>query len=122
MKCFTHRDVDALGVCKQCGKALCENCLAVSETGIYCRGACALSGPLRSQAAPANRGIIILQAFAVCLTLLACYFFYIGATAVLDFDLDEPGPSPFPVLVVAVGLFTLASVCFGVSRLWRRVQ
>jgi hypothetical protein len=40
MLCFTHRDTQALGVCKTCGKAVCSACLRQVEGGIVCSEAC----------------------------------------------------------------------------------
>ena len=35
MKCFIHMDVEAISVCKKCGKAMCAECSAYSNhTGI----------------------------------------------------------------------------------------
>ncbi len=34
MKCFTHRNSDAIAVCRSCGRALCPDC--VSEVGLSC--------------------------------------------------------------------------------------
>jgi hypothetical protein len=40
MKCFYHPSVDAVGVCKNCGKGLCaESAVDVGE-GLACGGAC----------------------------------------------------------------------------------
>jgi hypothetical protein len=34
MKCFTHRDSDAIAICRSCGRALCPDC--ISEVGLSC--------------------------------------------------------------------------------------
>jgi hypothetical protein len=34
MKCFTHRNSDAVAVCRSCGRALCPDC--TSEVGLSC--------------------------------------------------------------------------------------
>ena len=34
MKCFNHSEIDAVGVCKSCGRALCHDCIA--EVGLSC--------------------------------------------------------------------------------------
>ncbi len=41
MKCFQHRDLDAVAVCKHCAKGLCSACAAEGQGGISCGGACA---------------------------------------------------------------------------------
>ncbi len=40
MKCFNHRELDAIAVCKHCGRALCSTC--VSDVGgiSSCKGKC----------------------------------------------------------------------------------
>lgn len=37
MKCYTHRDRDAIGVCSICGKGLCEMCAGHIEGRLYCK-------------------------------------------------------------------------------------
>ena len=42
MKCYTHKDADAVAVCVHCGKALCSGCAAPSPSGrLVCSPACA---------------------------------------------------------------------------------
>ena len=31
MKCFIHNEIEAIGVCKKCGKAMCDNCSSFNE-------------------------------------------------------------------------------------------
>src|SRR5215471_2315951 len=38
MKCFYHPEQDAVGMCSQCGKAACHNCMKEVEGGILCKG------------------------------------------------------------------------------------
>lgn len=40
MKCFYHHDRDALGICKACGKGLCDDCLEDFGKGLACRDRC----------------------------------------------------------------------------------
>ena len=40
MKCFVHRDSDAVGTCCRCGRGLCPACIAVQGQRLACRGAC----------------------------------------------------------------------------------
>ena len=37
MRCFNHRDRDAVGICKACQKALCPDCANDLGHGIACR-------------------------------------------------------------------------------------
>lgn len=40
MKCFNHRELDAIAVCKHCGKALCSACMADVKGVASCKGMC----------------------------------------------------------------------------------
>lgn len=40
MKCFNHRELDAIAVCKHCGRALCFGCLAEVGGVAACKGRC----------------------------------------------------------------------------------
>lgn len=40
MKCFNHRELDAIAVCKHCGKALCSGCMTESSGMSACKGRC----------------------------------------------------------------------------------
>ncbi len=40
MKCFNHRELDAIAVCKHCGRALCPNCIAEVELAAACKERC----------------------------------------------------------------------------------
>lgn len=40
MKCFNHRELDAIAVCKHCGRALCSGCVADSSGMSACKGRC----------------------------------------------------------------------------------
>ena len=37
MKCFNHRDIDAIGICINCGRAVCEKCYSIKGSKIYCK-------------------------------------------------------------------------------------
>lgn len=40
MRCFYHRDLDAVGTCKSCGRGICGHCLVEFEKGLACRDRC----------------------------------------------------------------------------------
>jgi hypothetical protein len=40
MRCFYHKDKDAVGSCKSCGKGLCVECAVDLGKGLACRGRC----------------------------------------------------------------------------------
>ena len=40
MNCFFHPDRPALGLCKSCGRGLCQDCLAEVPDGLACKNRC----------------------------------------------------------------------------------
>jgi len=40
MKCFNHNYLDAIGVCKSCGRGLCHDCVAEVGLACSCKGRC----------------------------------------------------------------------------------
>lgn len=40
MKCYNHPDIDAIGICKNCNKGLCRDCLTEVKNGIACTSTC----------------------------------------------------------------------------------
>ena len=42
MHCFYHSDVDAVGLCKACGKGLCRPCAVDLGEGLACQNSCEL--------------------------------------------------------------------------------
>jgi len=40
MKCYNHPEMDAVAICKACGKAICKECAVDVGKGIACKGEC----------------------------------------------------------------------------------
>ena len=40
MRCFSHQDKEAVGICKSCGKGVCSECAIDLGKGLACRGRC----------------------------------------------------------------------------------
>lgn len=40
MRCFNHAEIRAVGLCKNCCKGLCHNCLTDVGNGLACTGQC----------------------------------------------------------------------------------
>jgi hypothetical protein len=37
LKCYVHRDVDAIGVCSECGQGICDSCAVRIAGKLYCK-------------------------------------------------------------------------------------
>jgi len=40
MNCFTHRNKNAIGICKACNKSVCEECSIDTDRGLACSEEC----------------------------------------------------------------------------------
>ena len=40
MHCFNHHDTTALGICKNCNKGICKECLTEVDNGLACTSTC----------------------------------------------------------------------------------
>jgi len=40
MRCYNHPENNAIGICKNCNKGLCKDCLTELENGIACTATC----------------------------------------------------------------------------------
>ena len=61
MKCFTHRSVDAIGVCRACQKGLCPECAIDHKFALSCRGDCESEVALARSQNLTSRKIIAAQ-------------------------------------------------------------
>jgi hypothetical protein len=52
MKCFYHPEIEAIGLCKKCGRAFCMICAAEVTGILYCRGGCEAAA--RADASPSK--------------------------------------------------------------------
>jgi hypothetical protein len=121
MRCFRHRDCEAIAICQGCGRALCDPCV-VPQQGLsaVCSGTCSRRveftrsalGVLYRNVQKSNRvGALFLLTAGAALGAVA---FFAGLAAVRT-------PSPRPANVVGFLVAALASVFvtgYGVL-LWR---
>ena len=91
MKCFNHRDDEAVGICKQCSKGVCPGCATLVGGSVACATSCVdavarIDALIRSNAAASeinqSRGGRYFQAvFLVALGLMFSVSpFFIGST------------------------------------------
>src|SRR5437660_197873 len=72
MNCFNHRELPAVGLCKSCGKALCEACVAEVRDGLACKGKCEERvGMINRMIDQHARGIAVLVSFVARLGVFA---------------------------------------------------
>jgi hypothetical protein len=116
MKCFVHRQSDAVGVCKSCSRALCPECVAEFPDGITCRGRCeqvvsGLNTLLARNMALAPSAHRIWYAYAIVMALLALMVFSLAVAL-------KP-PASIINLALGVGLLAVTVVCYRHGRTLR---
>ena len=102
MKCLTHMDSEAVGVCVRCGKALCKACAAETGTG---RLVCSLDCAHRLRERRHFVAGCFLLGFGGFLVTASVYFF----------------THQSPVLAVVIVLYALLCLLVGAGFVSRRV-
>ena len=109
MKCFYHRDTDAVGLCRHCARALCPACAAEREAGLACIGRC--EGEVDRVASLIRRNVTLSgERWTVALRFAV----YIAGTiilAVLAYRSDQPQ------LRIVFGLLAAMMFVFSISGL-----
>lgn len=40
MKCYNHASLEGVGICKQCGRSICHDCIAPDVRSVACKNRC----------------------------------------------------------------------------------
>src|SRR2546423_584648 len=114
MKCFSHNTVEAVAVCRSCGRALCPNCVVEVGTVCACRNRCEQQvGALNAMVVgtrSAQRGMPILLVF---LLVMGVVFLYWGRPR-------QPDVPPDPLTLSIGGVFTLWAIVNFINFLMQR--
>ena len=119
MKCFYHREAEAVGSCKACSKGLCGAC-AVDVKGLACRDSC--EEQVRSINQLVDRNIRVSPASERVLgkysgAYLATGVFQILAGVVFGF-LGQSMDGPFRVGVSAIGALVALYGVWQIGYAW----
>jgi hypothetical protein len=110
MKCFVHRDSDAVAVCRSCGRALCPECISEVGLSCACKNRCE-SGVARfnemltwGRPGPANPASLVSYDRVIFLMVMGLAFVWFGL-----YYLGNHGPGLFfTVLGAAFFIFGLS--------------
>jgi hypothetical protein len=108
VKCFNHREREAVAICKNCHKALCEDCLSDVGNGIACRNSC--EDKVLTLNALQRKGENALKRSSKSLYGLAAFLFAIGAVVLVNLHNDDGSMRTFDILFAIV--FWVAGVFF----------
>ena len=117
MKCFQHREADAIGTCRNCSRGLCPECVAVGAA-LTCKGRCEGEWGVVDRGlklARARTKVALKAAAVVTFALAASSFYLAGFTR-----------APFEVQVFLVGI-GIAFCLVGLLRIrqvirWKRAD
>jgi hypothetical protein len=104
MKCYTHRDIEAVAVCRSCGRALCRECVTEVGLSCSCKGRCesvvAAMNELVERGRTAYQKTSVLQhRNGVFIILLGVAFLALGVI-----DLSRGEASEWTYFVFAAGV------------------
>jgi hypothetical protein len=89
MRCFYHRDVEAVGTCKSCGRGLCPACVAEVENGLACRSRC--EGEVRAINRIISRNKTAFERTSSAYIRVALFYAAVGAVLIAGAILDWRG-------------------------------
>jgi multisubunit Na+/H+ antiporter MnhB subunit len=111
MRCFVHRDVEAVGTCRGCSKGVCAECVVDLGHSISCRGACeAKAQALHTQSMQSG---VLLRAQRRNRFLAPALFIVMGIAIVL---FAGGGGAPFNYGTVMGGGFILFGIVLAVLQ------
>lgn len=106
MKCYQHRETEAVGVCKTCGKAVCPDCTVDQGFALTCQGECETIARANHQL---NTNAIAMYSSQKKNRYVGALFFLLLGSLFIIFGLGESFSFNF---LVASGA---ALFCFGVA-------
>lgn len=65
MKCYYHHDRDAFGICSNCGKGLCLECMSEKNNKIFCKNS--------NCAQKTNSNLSLIQILILILVILTIF-------------------------------------------------
>lgn len=117
MKCYVHRDVDAVGVCSECGQGVCDTCAVRIAGKLYCKeDADRVFSPLKRK----SEGVSVISTRPMRLTVSSVLFVIYGLTGIglsiifllagFATGIISPIPSSGLLAIASVGLLLLGGV------------
>ena len=111
MRCFVHRDAEAVGTCRGCSKGVCAECVVDLGHSISCRGSCEVKAQaLHSQSMQSG---VLLRAQRKNRFFAPALFLVMGIAIVL---FAGGGGSPFNYGNVMGGGFILFGIVLAVIQ------
>ena len=105
MKCFNHRELDAIAVCKHCGRAICSGCVVESSGMSACKGRCEAAVEAGHIETQSRRHSLAAQAPMYRILAYFCYAVGFAGAGVGAYSLAfKFGGISEPTLMAVVGI------------------
>lgn len=114
MKCFGHPEIDAIGICKACGKGLCSICFVDTGLGLACNGTCQKVVTTVTSQATEFKGQSLIEATLCFLCSIVAIVGGIGMDAVLSTKVG--------MVAVGIALLFVGFWCYGRYRSAHRLR
>ena len=108
MRCFQHRETEAVGLCRACGRGACPDCAAEVEGGLACRGRC--EDEVQATYGFLRRNRMSVGVHVWYLRYRATLFLFVASVAVVAALGSHPGREGEWVLFLLGGCFFLMSL------------
>lgn len=89
MRCFYHRDRDAVAACKNCGRGLCPDCSVDVGNGLACPGRC--EAEVRSLNEVIERNKTAYEKTSAAYQKMALFYLALGAVCLTGAFIDWRG-------------------------------
>jgi hypothetical protein len=100
VKCFNHHENEAVAICKNCQKALCDGCAADVGNGIACRDTC--EQRVLALNALQRKGENALKRSSRTMYGCAAFLFLMGVVFLVNLRTDAGGLKTFDILLTFV--------------------
>jgi hypothetical protein len=100
VKCYNHHEKEAVAICKNCHKALCEECASDVANGIACRNSC--EERVLALNALQRKGENALKRSSKSFYGLAAFLFLVGFAFLVNLRTDDGGMRTFDILITTV--------------------
>jgi len=79
MRCFTHQDKEAVGLCKACHKGICVDCAADLGHSLACKSSCVEQAHLMDSASKQRLSVLkIIKLIPASFAAFGLFFIYFG--------------------------------------------
>ena len=113
MKCYNHRDSEAVAICVHCGRAICLSCANPSASGRFvCSSACATSSGQIEDFLATARNKSVQNVHMTAWSMIGMGVIFAGSGVFLQQELRS-----FP-LTVFVGATAIGLIIGGLCYLW----